>query len=69
MRVRDNTEWAELMNILKVNAQPGQSGAVNKPSVKSTSQNDYFQELKRRKVHRRQLFSTLNKQRALTKVA
>jgi hypothetical protein len=41
----------KLKAILKVSAQEGQSGAVNKTSVESTAQDDDFQEIKRRKRH------------------
>jgi hypothetical protein len=41
----------ELKAILKVSAQAGISGAVNKTSVESTAQDDDFQEVKRRKRH------------------
>jgi hypothetical protein len=41
----------ELNAILKVSAQAGQSGAVNKYSVESTVQDDDFWEVKRRKRH------------------
>jgi hypothetical protein len=39
--IKDNTE---LKAILKMSAQAGQSGAVNKTSVDRTTQNDDFQE-------------------------
>jgi hypothetical protein len=41
----------ELKAVLKMSAQEGQSGAVNKTSVESTAQDDDFQEIKRRKRH------------------
>jgi hypothetical protein len=41
----------ELKAVLKVSAQAGQSGAVNKTSAESTAQDDDFQEVKRRKRH------------------
>jgi hypothetical protein len=41
----------ELKNVLKLSAQAGQSGAVNKTSVESTAQDDDFQEVNRRKRH------------------
>jgi phosphatidate phosphatase PAH1 len=41
----------ELKAVLKVSAQAGQSGAVNKTSVKSMVQDDDFREVKRRKRH------------------
>jgi hypothetical protein len=39
----------KLNAVLKVSAQAGQSGPVNKTSVESTAQDDDFQEEKRRK--------------------
>jgi hypothetical protein len=39
------------MAVLKVSAQEDQSGAVNKTSVESLTQDDDFQEVKRRKRH------------------
>jgi hypothetical protein len=39
----------ELKTVLKVSAQAGQSGGVNKTSVESPAQNDDFREVKRRK--------------------
>jgi hypothetical protein len=47
--VQNNTE--KLKAVLKVNAQAGRSGIVNKTSLESTAQNDDFQEVKRRKRH------------------
>jgi hypothetical protein len=41
----------ELKVILKVSAQAGQSGAVNKTSVGSVAQDDDFQQVKRCKRH------------------
>jgi dsDNA-specific endonuclease/ATPase MutS2 len=41
----------ELKAILKVSAQVGQSDAVNKTSVESTTQDDNFQEVRRHKRH------------------
>jgi hypothetical protein len=41
----------ELKAILKVNAQAGNSGPVNKTTLESTAQDDDFQEVKRRKRH------------------
>jgi hypothetical protein len=41
----------ELKAVSKVSAQEVQSGAVNKTSVKSTAQDDDFQEIKRRNRH------------------
>jgi hypothetical protein len=48
MRVGGNSEWAVLKDVLKMSAEAGQSGAVNKTSVESTAQNDDFQEVTRR---------------------
>jgi hypothetical protein len=39
----------ELQAVVKVSAQAGQTGAVNKTSMESTAQDDEFQKLKRRK--------------------
>jgi hypothetical protein len=39
----------ELKAVLKVNTQAGQSGAVNKTSMEWMTQDDYFQQVKRRK--------------------
>jgi hypothetical protein len=41
----------ELKAVLKVSAQAGHSGAVNKTSLESTAQDDDFQKVKRRKRH------------------
>jgi hypothetical protein len=41
----------ELKAVLKVSAQEGQSGAVNKTSVETTLQDDDFQEVKKRRRH------------------
>jgi hypothetical protein len=42
----------ELKAFLKVNAQAGQSGAVNKTSLESTAQDNDFREARRSKRHR-----------------
>jgi hypothetical protein len=41
----------QLKAILKVSAQAGRSGAVNRTSVESAAQDNHFQELKRRNMH------------------
>jgi hypothetical protein len=41
----------ELMAVLKVSAQGGQSGAANNTSVESTAQDDDFQDVKRRETY------------------
>jgi hypothetical protein len=41
----------ELNAVLKVKAQAGQNGAVNKTPLETTAQNDDFQEVKRCKRH------------------
>jgi hypothetical protein len=41
----------ELKIILKVNAQAGQNGAVNKTSVETMAKDDDFHEIKRHKRH------------------
>jgi hypothetical protein len=41
----------ELKAVLRVSAQAGQSGAVNKSSVESMAQDDDRREVKRRKRH------------------
>jgi hypothetical protein len=48
----------ELKTVLKVSAQEGQSGGVNKTSLESTAQDDDFQEVKR---HRRRISSNTSK--------
>jgi hypothetical protein len=41
----------ELKGVLKVRAQAGQNGAVNKTSLEPTAQDDDFREVKRRRRH------------------
>jgi hypothetical protein len=43
--------WKELNAVLKVSAQARQNGVVNVTSVKSTAQDERFQEVKRCKRH------------------
>jgi hypothetical protein len=41
----------ELLTLLNVNAQAGQSGAVTKTALESAACDDDFEEVKRRKRH------------------